>query len=94
MGFYGNLSNSARTQLHFDRIYPNRKEMEDNISSDGVFVGRYVLVEYGNDSPRDGYLAVKAIEEIPDSGTYYAFMTADKADGTKILLALPEGSGV
>ena len=58
MGFYGNLSNSARTQLYFDRIYSNRKEMEDNIETDGVFVGRYVLVEYGQDTSRDGYLKV------------------------------------
>ena len=92
MGFYGNLSNSARTQLHFDRIYSNRKEMDDNIASDGVFVGRYVLVEYGHDTPRDGYLSVAAIEDAAEEGAYYAYMSPEKADKTKILLALEDGS--
>ena len=92
MGFYGNLSNSARTQLHFDRIYSNRKEMDDNIASDGVFVGRYVLVEYGHDTPRDGYLSVAAIEDAAEEGAYYAYMSPEKVDGTKILLALEDDS--
>ena len=46
MGFYGNLTNTARTQFQFDRIYPNRYSMETNINRDGVYLGRYVLVEY------------------------------------------------
>lgn len=59
MGFYGNISNINKTNFVFDRIYTNRAAMEraqaavhkeagDNTEmGDGVFIGRYVLVEYG-----------------------------------------------
>ena len=46
MGFYGNITNTARTQFQFDRIYSNRYEMEISMSTDGVYAGRYVLIEY------------------------------------------------
>ena len=46
MSFYGNISNAGKTQMSFDRVYPNRKIMEENAPTDGVFVGRFVLVEY------------------------------------------------
>ena len=49
MGFYGNLTNTARTQFQFDRIYPNRYSMESNIKNDGIYIGRYVLIEYDAD---------------------------------------------
>jgi hypothetical protein len=44
--FYGNISNTARTSFQFDRTYANRVEMENAKSTDGVYAGRYVLVEY------------------------------------------------
>lgn len=46
MGFYGKVTNSSKTQFSFDRIYANRKEMDELCASDGVFVGRYVLIDY------------------------------------------------
>lgn len=46
MGFYGNITNTSRTQFSFDRIYSSRKAMDAAAASDGVFIGRYVLVEY------------------------------------------------
>ena len=49
MGFYGNISNVSRTQFQFDRIYPNRTQMDSSCGSDGVYPGRYVLVEYGSE---------------------------------------------
>ena len=36
--------------LNFDKIFPNRTLMDTNVDSDGVFIGRYVLVEYDIDS--------------------------------------------
>jgi hypothetical protein len=30
--------------------------MENNKTDDGVFIGRYVLIEYGEDNPKDNYL--------------------------------------
>ena len=47
MGFYGNITNTSKTNFVFDKIYTNRKAMDENIATDGVFIGRYVLVEYG-----------------------------------------------
>lgn len=52
MGFYGKINNNNATQFVIDRIYPNRWEMEealrDQEEPDGVFIGRYVLIEYGH----------------------------------------------
>lgn len=46
MGFYGNITNTSRTHFQFDKTYPNRATMDASASSDGIFIGRYVLVEY------------------------------------------------
>ena len=50
MGFYGNITNTSNTTFSFDRIYPNRLAMDANANNDGIFVGRYVLVEYDQDA--------------------------------------------
>ena len=46
MGFYGNITNTSRTQFQFDKTYPNRATMDNHVNIDGIFIGRYVLVEY------------------------------------------------
>lgn len=46
MGFYGNITNTSRTQFQFDRIYSSRTEMDNNKLQDGIYAGRYVLIEY------------------------------------------------
>jgi hypothetical protein len=46
MGFYGNITNTNKSSLQFDKTYANRAEMDENCDHDGVFVGRYVLVDY------------------------------------------------
>ena len=55
MSFYGNIKNTARTQFYFDRIYPNRVSMDTNAKKDGIFAGRYVLVEYEQDISADDF---------------------------------------
>ena len=47
-GFYGNINNINRSQFHFDKIYTSRVEMEANKNIDDVYIGRFVLIEYGN----------------------------------------------
>ena len=47
MSLYGNVKKIGSSTFQFDRQYNNRKEMDDNANSDGVYIGRYVLVEYG-----------------------------------------------
>jgi hypothetical protein len=46
MGFYGNITNVSKTQFSFDKIYPSRRSMDLSCDGDGVFIGRFVLVEY------------------------------------------------
>ena len=46
MGFYGNITNTSRTTFQFDKIYSSRYEMDRACSIDGIYIGRYVLVEY------------------------------------------------
>lgn len=48
MGFYGHIVNSNKAQFTFDAIYSNRTQMDAECEKDGVFLGRYVLVEYDN----------------------------------------------
>ncbi|MBO7535627.1 MAG: tail fiber protein [Bacilli bacterium] len=55
MGFYGNITNTSRTQFVFDRTYSSRYEMDTKCSSDNVYAGRYVLVEYDTDASFDIY---------------------------------------
>ena len=50
MGFYGNITNVNKSTFQFDKIYPNRREMDISCASDGVFIGRYVLVDYDEES--------------------------------------------
>ena len=60
MGFYGNITNTSKTQFQFDRIYPNRVTMESTMLVDGIYAGRYVLIEYDSDlkSSLDTFLRV------------------------------------
>lgn len=78
MGFYGNISNTSKTTFTFDRIYNNRLQMDNNCASDGVFLGRYVLVEYG--LPASQYI----IGYLDNNGNMYDDPT-DRSDSHIIL---------
>jgi hypothetical protein len=54
MGFYGNITNTVKTNLQFDKKYCNRLELESKCAGDGVVSGRYVLVEYDLSWNSDG----------------------------------------
>lgn len=49
MGFYGEIQLSNKTSYQFDKTYANRKAMDYNPNGDGVFLGRYVRVEYNDE---------------------------------------------
>lgn len=55
MGFYGNITNTNKTQFTFDRSYSSRALMDQRIDRDGIYLGRYVLVEYNLDTSKDMY---------------------------------------
>ena len=68
MGFYGNITNTARTQFQFDRVFPNRFTMDQSASSDGIYPGRYVLVNYEELGNYDYYVhAFKSIDMVYDA---------------------------
>ena len=54
MGFYGNVTNTSKTTFSFDLIYTTRVDMDLNANTDGVFLGRYVLINY-DEEPIKGY---------------------------------------
>ena len=89
MGFYGNITNTSKTNFVFDKIYTNRKAMDDaqrKIDSntgqtvgDGVFIGRYVLIEYGQIT-NDSFIRAYGPKE---DGYYH--ISDDKEEVTRIL---------
>lgn len=58
MSFYGNIANGGKTNLTFDKVYANRYQMDNRAEKDGVFIGRFVFVEYDDNtfSYRNGYM--------------------------------------
>lgn len=47
MSLYGKVKKVGSSTFQFDRVYSNRAAMEAQMNEDGVYAGRYVLVEYG-----------------------------------------------
>lgn len=90
MGFYGNITNTSNTTFSFDRIYPNRLAMDANVNNDGIFIGRYVLVEYQEKAAYP--VAYHATETSEDSGQYYFYSSTNQEEISKIkYLGLPPG---
>lgn len=52
MSLYGNVKRVGTSQFQFDREYKSRVEMEAQCATDGVYIGRYVLINYGNNGIR------------------------------------------
>ena len=79
MSFYGNISNAGKTQMSFDRVYPNRKIMEENAPTDGVFVGRFVLVEYDDNtySHRTGFIDFLPDKDEELNGKYTVYTNTE-----------------
>lgn len=99
MGFYGRIANSNKTAFSFDKVYSSRIAMDNGAENDGVFIGRYVLIEY-DEPPITGYfsgtefyssIAFQNANRItPREGIIYQDLLRDKApytfyywDGTK-----------
>lgn len=47
MSIYGNIKKVESSAFQFDRVYSSRVEMEQKALIDGVYAGRYVLIDYG-----------------------------------------------
>lgn len=74
MAFYGNVTNTSKTTFSFDKTYSNRYEMDLNANRDGVFVGRYVLVDYDAGLKSASYILDKGNEHL------YLYDNAETAD--------------
>lgn len=77
MSFYGNITNTSRTHFQFDRIYANRYEMENNKNEDGIYAGRFVLVEYDSQMHMDSFLRVHRIENTDGVNYFYTMAAGD-----------------
>ena len=67
MGFYGNITNNSRTSFVFDAIYSSRYAMDNACSTDGIYNGRYVLVNYDADLTLDSFPSIfKCFDRITD----------------------------
>jgi hypothetical protein len=61
--FYGNIKNNSRASFIFDKIYSSRCNMNAALAAedektgakigDGVFINRYVLIDYNFYSPEE-----------------------------------------
>ena len=82
MGFYGNITNTSNTTFSFDRIYPNRLAMDANANNDGIFIGRYVLVEYQENA---AYPVAYHATLVDGSNTqYYFYSSTNQEEISKI----------
>ena len=69
--FYGNMKNNSRASFIFDKIYPTRTAMEEalvakdsegTVIGDGIFINRYVLIDY-HYALADGVINPNKIDE-------------------------------
>lgn len=74
MGFYGNITNTSKTQFQFDRTFPNRFIMDSGSGNDGVYIGRYVLVEYDKEIAAD-WITI-AYKKTPEGSTQPKFYSS------------------
>ena len=81
MGFYGNITNTNKTQFTFDRTYPNKAAMQASAKTDNVYFGRYVLIEYDwdiLDSETEGKDYFEAYYDDTDKFFYVSDKSAKK----------------
>lgn len=76
MGFYGNITNTSRTQFQFDKIYFSRKQMDDSAATDGIYAGRYVLVNYEQDDNEAGDYYLNAYKMYDDETQEFYFCSS------------------
>ena len=86
--FYGSQKSTPATQLtlFIDKVYNNREEMEENVSVDEIFIGRYVLINYGeNGSAEETENASKDLERYEDRFNHTIWMKQYTPNGDKYI---------
>ena len=93
--YFGNIQNAERTQLRFDKIYRSRKAMEDALAEgDGVFIGRFVLVEYDDNTTLRRYGYLKNVNNISPDEEYILYMDSSYQMPYKLTESDKNGYGV
>lgn len=95
--FYGNITNTSKTQFQFDKIYSNRYEMEQKKSIDGIYAGRYVLIEYDSayqqdDSYRVWIFGNKIYSVNEENDSYLIRRSSKEVIENKKLSSVPAGT--
>lgn len=73
MSFYGDIKRVQSSPYVFDKYYPNRYYMEQEAASDGVYIGRYVLIKYTCKYKNQSYSGTGTLPEIPNDKTLQYF---------------------
>lgn len=92
MGFYGDHLDRGKVAFQFDRIFTNRKSMDQMAAAgnDGVFAGRFVLVQYDPDGKffegdvTTGYYSDGVIYADSDLLNPYTYKTLTKVTSPSI----------
>ena len=85
MGFYGNITNTSKTQFNFDAIFPSRVDLENsflNGQQTDIYIGRYALVEYSSDTTYDQFKKVYP----GTNGNWFTEENHNNADNLKYIL--------
>lgn len=96
--FYGNITNTSKTQFQFDKIYPNRYEMERQKSADGIYAGRYILIEYDSAYQQDDFYRVWIFDNKlyntneKDSSYLIRLGTTEGSNANKKMTSVPAGT--
>lgn len=84
MGFYGNITNTARTQFQFDRVFANRHEMDLLMPTDGIYAGRFVLIEYDNAATKENFPTFFIDLNSTIEGCFYGYTNEQKSKASRI----------
>ena len=84
MGFYGNITNTARTQFSFDRVFANRHEMDLLMPTDGIYAGRFVLIEYDNNATKENFPTFFIGLKTSINGYFYGYTDIEQSEISRI----------
>ena len=95
MGFYGNITNTSKTTFQFDKTYANRNQMQMNAGNDGVYPGRYVLVDYDTTINDDYFYKPDPTNPesecwMWDGQVYTGGPVVNEINGTKVFVDAPD----
>ena len=77
MSFYGKQKRVNSSPFIFDKIYPNRVEMEAQKTTDNIYIGRYVLVKYTTKYTDESKTKLEDFNKYSESSYENISLTAD-----------------